>query len=68
MCYDYFPVSQMFYSLFLFGIIDWMFTNSPAVRNGGLRLVRVQRQWGRVVESVHVRTMGEGDQILACTY
>ena len=33
-CYGCFPVSQIFYSLFLYGIIDLIFENIPA-RNGG---------------------------------
>ena len=32
--YDYFPVSQIFYNLFLYGHIDWKFESFPN-RNGG---------------------------------
>ena len=64
-CYDYFPVSQMFYSFFLYGIIAWISKNIP-VRNGGkgcVRWVRVRTKWRRVVAIVHLRMMGEGGHI-----
>ena len=35
-CYHYMNVSQIFDSLFLYGLIDWIFEGSP-IRNGGRR-------------------------------
>ena len=45
MCYDYFPVSQMLYSLFLYEIIDWILEKIP-VRNGGSKMGRERTQTG----------------------
>ena len=58
-CYDYFPVSQICYSLFLYGLIDLIFESFP-FRNGvRVRRERVCTQLG-VIASVRVRTMGQG--------
>ena len=65
-CYDYFPVSQMFYCLFVYVIIDWTFLKIPVRNGGGVRWVRVCMQWRGVEASAHLRTMeGGGGQIFA---
>ena len=53
----------MFHCLLLYGIIDWIL-EKIAVRNGGglVRWARVRIQWGGVVASVRLRTMGEEGQ------
>ena len=39
-CYDYFPVSQMLFSLFLYGVIYWIFKNIPLeIVGGGVKMV-----------------------------
>ena len=38
-CCDCFPVSQMFYSLFLYGILYWIFKRIPIRNKGGARKV-----------------------------
>ena len=63
-CCDQFPVSQIFYSLFLYGIIDWIFKNI-LVRNGGMGVRKVKYVHNKrgAVAHVHLPTMGEGGQI-----
>ena len=62
-CYDYSPVSQIIYSLFLDGLIDWIFESFPIRNRGwGLNGKKYVRSWG-IVESVRVRTMGDGGQM-----
>ena len=63
-CYDCFPVSQMFYCLILFEIIDWVFKKIPIRSGGGVRWIRVRTHWG-LIANVHVRMVGRGGQILA---
>ena len=63
-CYDYFPVSQMFYSLFLYEIMNLTLKTFPLEMTEGVRWAKVRTQWG-VVARVHVRTMGEGVKIFA---
>ena len=58
-CYDYFPAFQIFYSLFLYGLNDWIIEGFPIRNREGVRWERVHTQWG-VVASVRVRTMGGG--------
>ena len=54
----------MFYSLFLYGIIDWIFKNiSARMVWEGVRWVRQRTKMG-VVARVHVHTMREGGQTL----
>ena len=57
--YDYFPVSQIFYNLFLYGLIDWIFESFPN-RNGGVRWERVHMEWGVILLYMCVYTMGKG--------
>ena len=45
----------MLYSVFLYGIISWMFKNIPVRNGGGVRSTYAMKG---VVVSVHVRTMG----------
>ena len=52
-------LSQMFCSLFLYGIIDWVFKNIPIGNREGVRWVAVCMQWG-VIASIHVHMMGGG--------
>ena len=49
----------MFYSLFLYGVIDWIFDNILFRIGGGSQMCkRVCTQWGKgVVASVHVHMM-----------
>ena len=56
--YYYFPVSQIFYNLFLYGLIDWIFESFP-IRKKGVRWerVRMQRRGGR---SKHMRAYDGG--------
>ena len=58
-CYDYFSVSQTYYSLFLYGLIDWIFKSFP-IRNWWVLDGKEYVRNGGVVASVRVRTMGEG--------
>ena len=61
-CYDCFPVSQIFYSLFLYGLIDWIFESFP-IKNGGVDGNEYVRNLG-VVACVRLRTIGEGVKFL----
>ena len=58
-CYDYFPVSQIFYCLFLYGLIDWVFEGFPITMGGRLDGKEYVRNGG-VVASVRGHTMGGG--------
>ena len=65
-CYEYYLVFQTFYSLFLYGIIDWILKNFP-VRNGrgdqmGKSTYAVEEG---AVASVRVRMVGKGGQLSA---
>ena len=56
----------MCYSLFLYGLINWMFKSIPVKNEEGCRWIRVHMQWwGGVVASIHVYMMGGGGQSLA---
>ena len=57
----------MFFSLFLYGIIYWIFKNIPLeIVGGGLRWYEYVRNGGRgLATCVRARTMGEGGQIFA---
>ena len=62
-CYDYSPVSQIIYSLLLYGLIDWIFESFPIRNRGwGLNGKEYVRSWG-IVASVRVRTMRDGGQM-----
>ena len=53
----------MFFSLFLYGIIYWIFRNIPLeIVGGGLKWYEYVRNGG-LVACVRVRTMGEGGRI-----
>ena len=55
----------MFFSLFLYGIIYWIFKNIPLkIVGGGLKWYEYIRNRG-LVACVRVRTMGEGGEIFA---
>ena len=45
-CYDYFPIPQMFFSLFLYGIIYLIFKNIPLKIVGGLKWYEYVRNGG----------------------
>ena len=52
---DYFPVSQMLYRLFLYGIVAWIFKTFPLAMEGGQ--VGNSTYAIGVISSTHVRTM-----------
>ena len=50
----------MLFSLFLYGVIYWIFKNIPLeIVGGGLKWYEYVRNGG-LLACVHVRTMGEG--------
>ena len=63
-CYDYFPVSPIFYSLAPHELSYWIFESFP-MRNGGLDGKVYVGNGGGVVASVRVCMLGEGGQIFA---
>ena len=58
-CYDYFPVPQMLYNPFLYGIIYWIFKKFQLEMGGGAQRGKSMYAMG-VLASVHVRAMGGG--------
>ena len=51
----------MFFSLFLYGIIYWIFKNIPLeIVGGGVKMVSTYAMGGGLLACVRVRTMGRG--------